>query len=405
MANRKVSIWLHCKTAKGWRYCRPVYGKNNKIKPGYAWVDGDERHFPDAQYCLYYQETSGRRVWDKISKNAALVVEMAERRQAYMQAKAAGVAVEDDAEIPIMFSLTLAPYLEEYKLTNRIESYNLMRQTLYEFRDFVKKNIINQITRLDLLPYKQWCIETRKNKPRTAANKMLRCNQYIRKVLGQKPGEGLVTVKDAKYVESEPVVYTDTELEKFFKHCKRDKFLTAVFKTLLMSGLRKQELESLTWDDVDFEEGTISVTAKPGFSPKTWEERTIEVPDELLKIVKKLPRKSQWVFANGNGNRYTHMWDDCNAIAKEAKLAGIHPHGFRRTYATKLLSNGVDLKTVQKLCGWRTIESAMRYLAKAQSKQVRKQVNAVFGETPMKRFVKAENKDLAMHALGKGAGR
>jgi len=35
-----------------------------------------------------------------------------------------------------------------------------------------------------------------------------------------------------------------------------------------------------------------------------------------------------------------------------------------------------------KLCGWRTIESAMRYLAKAQSKQVRKQVNAVFGETP-----------------------
>ncbi len=121
--------------------------------------------------------------------------------------------------------------------------------------------------------------------------------------------------------------------------------------------------------------------------------------------MKKLPPKSQWVFANGNGNRYTHMWDDCNAIAKEAKLAGIHPHGFRRTYATKLLSNGVDLKTVQKLCGWRTIESAMRYLAKAQSKQVRKQVNAVFGETPMKRFLRAKNKDVPMYALGKGAGR
>ena len=70
MANRKVSIWLHCKTAKGWRYCRPVYGKNNKIKPGYAWVDGVEQHFHDGQYCLYYQETSGRRVWDKTTKNA-----------------------------------------------------------------------------------------------------------------------------------------------------------------------------------------------------------------------------------------------------------------------------------------------------------------------------------------------
>ena len=61
-------------------------------------------------------------------------------------------------------------------------------------------------------------------------------------------------MKDAKYVESEPVVYSDTELKKFFKECKDDKFLTAVYKTLLMSGLRKQELESLTWDDVDFEE-------------------------------------------------------------------------------------------------------------------------------------------------------
>ena len=158
-------------------------------------------------------------------------------------------------------------------------------------------------------------------------------------MLGQKPGEGLVTVKDAKYVESEPVVYTDHELEKFFKKSKGHKFLTAVFKTLLMSGLRKQELESLTWDDVDFEEGTISVTAKAGFSPKTWEERTIEVPDELLKILKKLPRKSQWVFANGNGNRYTHMWDDCNAIAKKAELTGIHPHGFRCYAASPIMPN------------------------------------------------------------------
>ena len=41
----------------------------------------------------------------------------------------------------------------------------------------------------------------------------------------------------------------------------------------------------------------------------------------------------------------------------------------------------------------------MRYLAKAQSKQVRKQVNAVFGETPMKPFLKAENKDVAVRTL------
>ena len=51
-----------------------------------------------------------------------------------------------------------------------------------------------------------------------------------------------------------------------------------VFKTLLMAGLRKQELESLTWDDVSFAVGTITVSPKPGFSPKDWEQRTVEVP-------------------------------------------------------------------------------------------------------------------------------
>ncbi|HTR27394.1 MAG TPA: site-specific integrase [Terriglobales bacterium] len=400
MANRTASVWLHCKTAKGWRYCKPVIGRNNKIKPHWALVGGEETEFPDADYFIYYQEPGGKRVWERIGKDPQQAVSAAEYKMAFLQARAAGVPVKTD-DIPVMFSHTLEPFLEEYKLINRIESYKLMKQTLYEFRDWVKKNIINRITRVDLLKYRQWLID-KKRSPRTASNKMLRVNQFIRKVLGQKPGEGLVTVKDAKYVETEPHVYTEAELKKFFEACADNKFLTAVFKCLLMSGLRKQELESLTWDDVDFDSGTISVTAKPGFTPKTWEERTVEVPNELLELLKPLPRKSQWVFANGKGNKYTHMWDDCNAIAEKAKVKDFHPHGFRRTYATRLLSGGMDLKTVQKLCGWRTIESAMRYLARAQSKQVRKKVNDIFSGTALQRILR-DGKDVTWDEITRQA--
>ncbi len=59
------------------------------------------------------------------------------------------------------------------------------------------------------------------------------------------------------------------------------------------------------------------------------EQRTIEVPDELLTILKELPRRGNRVFANGSGNRYTHSWDDCEAIAKKAKVEKFHPHRFR----------------------------------------------------------------------------
>lgn len=250
-----------------------------------------------------------------------------------------------------------------------------MMQTLNEFNAHCRKNIISQITRLDSLKYKAWLVE-RGRSQRTAGNKMLRVHQYLRTVQGLEPGKGLVTVKDAKYAEMEPEIYDEKELEPFFKAC--NPFQLAVFKTLLMSGLRKQELESLTWDDVSLVAGTLTVSPKPGFSRKDWEQRSIEVPTTLLDLIKALPRKSQWVFANGAGNRCTHMWDDANAIGKLAGVRDAYPHKFRATYATKLLQSGVDLKTVQKLLGHKNLESTMWYLAKAQSAEVRAKLNTIW---------------------------
>jgi len=62
----------------------------------------------------------------------------------------------------------------------------------------------------------------------------------------------------------------------------------------------------LDWSDVDFRAGTITVSPKPDFAPKDWEQRTIEIPDELLAILKEMPRRGELVFANGAGRKYTH---------------------------------------------------------------------------------------------------
>src|SRR5664280_496593 len=140
----------------------------------------------------------------------------------------------------------------------------------------------------------------------------------------------------------------------------------------------EQELESLTWADINFTAGTIKVSAKPGFSPKDWEERTVEVPETLLALQRSVARAEGFVFANGLGRRWTHLWDDCNAIAKKAGLTCFHPHKFRATYATPLLRAGVDLKTVQKLLGHKNLESTMRYLARAESGKVRARVDAIW---------------------------
>jgi integrase/recombinase XerD len=363
MANRKASIWLYKKIDGRWRYVKPAIGRNGKIKPD-----------PAAAYYVRYRE-GGKMVWRKCSSAADATV-ACERQEAYLTAVVHGLTLSqtERGNKPVLMNEALLLFLEEYRLSHRPESHALMEQTLNEFNGWCRKNIVEKITRVDLLRYRAWLID-KKRSPRTAANKMLRVCQFIRAVLKLKTGEGPVTVKDAKFTELEPTVYNDDELAAFFKEC--DTYRHAIFKMFLMAGLRKAELENLTWDDVDFTACIIRVTPKKDWQPKTWEARDIEVPDDLLTILKELPHHGKLVFANSSGHKYTHSWDDCTAIAKRAKVEGAHPHKFRATYATRLLQNGIDLKTVQKLLGHHDIESTMRYLARAESKKVREKVNAV----------------------------
>lgn len=374
MANRRVSVWKYVRVGEKWRYCRPAIGRNNKIKPHSVLVAGREEHHPEGHYYVHFLDGK-KQVWKRVGDSPAEALKEAGFQEALLGAVNAGIAITPTSEIPLLVSYTIDPYLNEYKLSHRPESYVLMKQALYEFKGWCRHNIISRITRTDLLGYRQYLIDKGRTE-RTAGNKMLRVNQYIRAVQKLERGKGLVTVSDAKYVEREPEVYDQKELDAFFAKCNT--FQTAVFKSLLMSGMRKQELESLTWKDVNFERGTIKIAAKPGFSPKTWEERTIEVPTPMIEILKELPRRGTYVFANGKGNKYTHMWDDCKAIADLAGLTGMHPHKFRATYATKLLQSGFDLKTVQRLLGHKSIESTMRYLARATSHEVRAKVDTIW---------------------------
>jgi len=374
VANKKVTIWKSIRLGEQWRYARPVVAPNGKIKPGWVCVNGHEEHHPEGQYFLHFLQGK-KQIWEKAGSTPTFAKGAAERKESLLRAVASGIALQPEFRTPLLLRDALYGYLEEYRLSQRPESYNLMKQTLEEWLAFSRKYVAHDVKRIDLLQYKEWLIKT-KRPVRTAGNKMLRVNQFLRTILKLKPGEGLVTVRDAKYVELEPTVYNDEELEKFFAAC--NPFQLAVFKTLLMSGLRKQELENLTWNDVDFTAGTLKVSAKAGFEPKTWEERTVEVPSDLLKILKTLPRRGDYVFTTKTGGRWTHAWDDAQEIGKAAGVKDAHPHKFRATYATRLLQSGIDLKTVQRLLGHKNLESTMRYLAKAESKTVRAKVDSVF---------------------------
>jgi integrase/recombinase XerD len=170
-------------------------------------------------------------------------------------------------------------------------------------------------------------------------------------------------LRDAKKgARRRPPTYRQEELDALFAKC--DEFETAVFATLLLTGLRKRELYFLTWPDLDLKGATVRVSGegKVGFSPKDYEERVIELPPDLAHILASLPHSAAWVFPNRKGNRLNHLLRRLKAIAAQAGVQNATLHKFRHTYATRLLEGGADIVTVQKLMGHSDIETTRQYL-------------------------------------------
>ena len=159
--------------------------------------------------------------------------------------------------------------------------------------------------------------------------------------------------------------YTQQELDKIFSKC--DEGEKTIFATLLLTGLRDQELCYLAWRDVDvknLKNAPIKVSGdgKEGFSPKDYEERPIPIPEELAQRLAKLPRIAEWAFPNKKGQRITHLLRRLKEIAAVAKVQHATLHKFRHTYATRLLESGCDIVTVQKLMGHSDIETTRQCL-------------------------------------------
>ena len=56
MANRKVSVWKYVKAGSRWKYCKPVYGRNNKIKRDWVLVKGNPEQHPEGNFYICYSE-------------------------------------------------------------------------------------------------------------------------------------------------------------------------------------------------------------------------------------------------------------------------------------------------------------------------------------------------------------
>ncbi|MBF0522876.1 MAG: site-specific integrase [Candidatus Omnitrophica bacterium] len=144
-------------------------------------------------------------------------------------------------------------------------------------------------------------------------------------------------------------------------------FFYPILYAFLHTGMRKSELENLTWADVDLERKKIKIRYKDDWSPKT-SEREIPISGGLYDLL--IKRKDH---VKGRGCPYVYnrcnMKLDPNYLRKKlmslTERCGFPDvtkiHSLRHTFASHLIMGGVDLPTVKKLLGHANIETTMVY--------------------------------------------
>ena len=143
----------------------------------------------------------------------------------------------------------------------------------------------------------------------------------------------------------------------------------AIVETLYGSGLRVSELVELSLSNIFFKEDLIRVTGKGdkqrlvplGNYSKKYIKIYIEEIRSQMKVAKE---DSDILFLNRNGKKLTRAMI-FTIVKKQAQKAGIDksisPHTFRHSFATHLLENGADLRTIQLMMGHESITTTEVY--------------------------------------------
>ena len=169
-----------------------------------------------------------------------------------------------------------------------------------------------------------------------------------------------------KRKQKAPTWLTDSQLRTFVETLDGDPRFDLAWMMLALLGLRRGELVDLKWEDVDTE--GQKVTLQPGKGGKG---RVLHYPNALQSrieaLLKTYPgKKTVYVFGQSGKFRWSkqHFYKVFNAHLEACNLEneGFTPHSLRHTFATHLISRGVDITIVKELLGHKDITHTMIYV-------------------------------------------
>ena len=187
-----------------------------------------------------------------------------------------------------------------------------------------------------------------------------------------------------KLMKKDPTAYMSTRkawqtLPRFLTQEEVDKLLEqpdlnddigvrdrAMLELLYATGLRVSELVSLKIADVELEAGLLSCFGKGS------KQRRIPIGRSSIHFLKNYftirrrtlrGNRSDLLFVEENGNPISRQkfWKIITRYGESAGLGHVTPHMLRHSFATALIENGADLRSVQMMLGHSNINTTQVY--------------------------------------------
>ena len=170
-------------------------------------------------------------------------------------------------------------------------------------------------------------------------------------------------VKRFKEISKSPEAISKEECRKLLDACDEE-FIRTFIMIGLHTGCRSNEILSLRWEDVRFDEGTFLL-----YNTKASKDEKIVMNGTLKNYIVSIKRDQGYVVSKSDGSKYGDIRKAWERVVNKAGIRRITPHVLRHTFATLLLNNGVSPRTVMALGRWSDLSLLRRYTHSTDSDQ------------------------------------
>lgn len=146
--------------------------------------------------------------------------------------------------------------------------------------------------------------------------------------------------------------------------------LEAIIAVAIDTGLRREELFSLQWFQINLSVGELTTTT----DTKNGTARTVPLLPRARQILSQIPRniRSPYVFCHEDGRRFVQRQRGFQGVVKNANLSNLKFHDLRRTCGCRLLQDeGLSMEEVKEWLGHKSIAVTERSYAFLNIQKVR----------------------------------